>query len=99
MSSKNAANDIILNLLVIVYDFSKDDPLDDSRFCGYDQWRVEVQLTSMMPPDIAANMCERYEWAHELSGCVTPDVEHSQNWCCELCGGCCVWISQPDGRL
>ncbi|EKM59859.1 uncharacterized protein PHACADRAFT_206078 [Phanerochaete carnosa HHB-10118-sp] len=85
MSSKNAANDTVLDLLMIVYGSSKDDPLDDSRFCGHDQRRVEVQLAPVMPPEVAASMRRRQEWAHELSGRVTPDLKHGQRWHCEFC--------------
>ncbi|PSR81039.1 hypothetical protein PHLCEN_2v6570, partial [Hermanssonia centrifuga] len=47
-----------LDLLIIAYGSSADDPNDDSRFSGEDQRRIEVKLAPTVPPNIAADMDE-----------------------------------------
>lgn len=74
-----------LDLLIIAYGSSADDPNDDSRFSGEDQRRIEVKLAPTVPPNIAADMDELHVWAHNIVHRATMDIKHSQNWHCEFC--------------
>ncbi|GJE84500.1 zinc finger MYND domain-containing protein [Phanerochaete sordida] len=88
MSSKTstaAPSETYLDLLMIVYGSTASDPLDDSRFCGEGQRRVEVRLAPAIPPDAATSLRRRQEWAHKLAQRTTLDMKHSQAWHCEFC--------------
>lgn len=106
-ASKSPESGRRLNLLMIAYGSTLDDPLDDSRFCGIDQRRVEVQLAPVMPPDAAASMRGRTEWANKLAQRMTLDLKHSQQWRCEFCDKLareslvqnCSWLNLDPPKL
>lgn len=84
-----------VDLLLIAYSSSEDDPNNDSRFSGQDQRRVEVKLAPRVPAEIAGNMRKMTEWSRGKVNEIVLDIKHSQRWHCEFCGEyvhcSCVW--------
>ena len=75
-----------LNLTMIVYGSSKDDPNDDSRFCGMDQRRVEITASPLVPSNKLGRIDTLTVWAENVAKRIMPDAKHSQEWHCAFCG-------------
>lgn len=76
-----------LQLTMIAYGSSKDDPVDDFvRFTGNDQRRVEVQATPLVPASLVGNVAQLTAWAQNVARGLVIDIKHSQQWHCEFCG-------------
>lgn len=87
-STQNAGP--VLDLLIIAYGSSADDPAGDSRFYRPDQRRVEVKLAPRAPVSAAGDLRRMHEWSQGVLRNAIPDVKHSQRWHCEFCGALCA---------
>lgn len=86
MSAKASTEGPTLDLLIIAYGSSENDPNNDSRFTGENQRRVEVQLAPRIPAELAGNMRRMQSWARDKVHATVLDIKHSQRWHCEFCG-------------
>ena len=86
-----------LQLNLIAYGSSADDPTDDSRFSGEDQRRVVVTATPLVPaellPGVQGNTRAITPWAQKVARRLVLDIKHSQSWHCEFCGKCATSIA------
>ncbi|KIP04549.1 hypothetical protein PHLGIDRAFT_190168 [Phlebiopsis gigantea 11061_1 CR5-6] len=85
MSAKASTEGPTLDLLIIAYGSSENDPNNDSRFTGENQRRVEVQLAPRIPAELAGNMRRMQSWARDKVHATVLDIKHSQRWHCEFC--------------
>lgn len=77
----------VLDLTIIVYGSSENDPNDDSRFSGYNQRRVELEFRPPVPKaDMLGNVDRMMTWAKWSIIELLQDIKHSQKWHCEFCG-------------
>lgn len=75
-----------LQLTMIAYGSSADDPNDDSRFTGMDQRRVEIHAIPEVPAHLLGDADALTPWAQGVARRAVLDIKHSQNWHCEFCG-------------
>lgn len=66
-----------VDLLIVAYGSSEDDPNNDSRFSGQDQRRVEVKLAPRVPAEIAGNMRKMTEWSRGKVNEIVLDIKHT----------------------
>lgn len=74
-----------LDLQVLVYGSSVNDPNDDSRFSGENQRRIEIKLNPRIPMSMMGSMQQKHMWAQGFLQKLGVDVKHTQRWHCEFC--------------
>ena len=75
-----------LQLTMMAYGSSVDDPNDDSRFTGMDQRRIELYASPVIPATMMGDPEALTPWAQKIARRMVLDIKHSQDWHCEFCG-------------
>lgn len=76
-----------LQLTMVVYGSSKEDPVDKHmRFTGEEQRRVEIHAAPLVPVSLVGNRARLTEWARDVVAGLLIDVKHTAQWHCEFCG-------------
>ncbi|KAJ3481379.1 hypothetical protein NLI96_g7696 [Meripilus lineatus] len=98
----------VLDLTIIVYGSSENDPNDDSRFSGYNQRRVELEFRPPVPKaDMLGNVDRMMTWAKWSIIELLQDIKHSQKWHCEFCDKparetvqfCASWVNRVPPKM